>query len=76
VVAGIERQRPDRVALLVGDFMASITARRIAGARRRDRSVEGSSGAVRKGDLGQLGGEHGAAIIDGGKVAHGAAAST
>ena len=39
VVAAIESQRPDRIALFVGDFAALDDARRITGARRRDRSV-------------------------------------
>ena len=41
VMAGVERQRADRVPLLVGDLVGADDTRRIARARRCDRAVEG-----------------------------------
>ena len=40
VVPGVEGQRADRVALLVGDLGGADHARRVAGARGRDGAVE------------------------------------
>ena len=46
-MAGVEGQRADRVALRVGHLADADHARRVAGARRGNRAVEGHVGAVR-----------------------------
>src|SRR5205814_5996704 len=58
VMAGVERQRTDRVALLVGDLARTDHTRRVAGARSRDRSGERHARRVSQRNLGLFSDEH------------------
>ena len=59
VVAALEGQRADRVALLVGDLVGADHPRRVAGAGGGDGPVVGHGGSGAQGDAGRVGGQGG-----------------
>jgi hypothetical protein len=58
VMSCVKGERPNRVALLVGDLVRADHARRIAGTSGGDRSIERYSRRVAKSNSGRRGLEH------------------